>query len=866
MATKVIRITAGTSFTIPADWNNTNTITLIGGGGGGQRAPNGAVTGGKGGGGGGGRNIITNFTATPGSSITYAIGAQGLGGTTASTAGSATAGGQTSWNAGASTANGGSPGVNSSSGTAGGFGGSGTAGPGGVVTNGGQGGFSNGTNRAGGGGGGCAGIASRIGGAAGAITGSGGGGGGGIDSAGATSPATTNGAGAAGGLGNAGTAGGTAGTAGGGAGGTGNSPAGSGGGGGGGRSAASATAGAGGGGGAYAEFTSYQTWTGSSYTIVTNSSGRSAGGGGGGGNASTTASVGGAGGSASAFGYGGGGGGGGGGVTSGNGGNGSSGVIFISYATGTRNLYWVGGTGTWSTTNATNWSLTSGGAGGEPPPDSGDNVIFDANSGSGTITPNFAVCRDFTTSSPSVSFIGSGSISVYGSSFTTSAGTTWSATGAINFYNTSAVTVTTNGVIFPNSFSVLAAATVLTLGDALQCDVFNINVNGGTLSLNGFDLTCRRFEMIGTPTANRNIAFGTNKIILTSATAATSFVNSSAAANGSFGFTGTPYVEFQTTTGLAATFTVDNAQSNTVLNVYVNGNGNFALGNGCECGSLNFTGFTGSWTSALNARFYGDLTLVPAMTYSAVTATITMSAVFSLTQTLTSAGKTLYAIVKTQAGTLNFADNLTLSSSLTLTQGTMTATNQNITASNFSSSNTNVRFLNMGSGTWTLGGWDTFTSSAFGLNAGTSTIDLNSTSWNFFGGDLTYNNLTISGSVATVTNSTLRGSNTFNTFAFTKTVAFNLGFDAGTTTTVSSWIGSGTPGNIFTIYSRTAGSQFTLNKIGGVVSADYLSIQDSNATPGSTWYAGNNSTNVSNNTGWIFTGPPGGTGSYFLLF
>jgi L-ascorbate metabolism protein UlaG (beta-lactamase superfamily) len=83
---------------------------------------------------------------------------------------------------------------------------------------------------------------------------------------------------------------------------------------------------------------------------------------------------------------------------------------------------------------------------------------------------------------------------------------------------------------------------------------------------------------------------------------------------------------------------------------------------------------------------------------------------------------------------------------------------------------------------------------------------------------------------------------------------------------VSSWIGSGTPGNIFTINSLTPGTQFTLNKIGGVVSADYLSITDSNATPGSTWYAGNNSTNVSNNTGWIFTGPPGGTGSYFLLF
>lgn len=43
-----------------------------------------------------------------------------------------------------------------------------------------------------------------------------------------------------------------------------------------------------------------------------------------------------------------------------------------------RDLYWVGGTGTWN--DVTNWSLTSGGAGGECQPAMQDNVIFDANS------------------------------------------------------------------------------------------------------------------------------------------------------------------------------------------------------------------------------------------------------------------------------------------------------------------------------------------------------------------------------------------------------------------------------------------------------------------------------------------------------
>lgn len=48
--------------------------------------------------------------------------------------------------------------------------------------------------------------------------------------------------------------------------------------------------------------------------------------------------------------------------------------------------YWVGGTGTWNGTNTTNWSATTGGAGGASVPTTADNVFIDANSGTGTIT------------------------------------------------------------------------------------------------------------------------------------------------------------------------------------------------------------------------------------------------------------------------------------------------------------------------------------------------------------------------------------------------------------------------------------------------------------------------------------------------
>jgi hypothetical protein len=49
--------------------------------------------------------------------------------------------------------------------------------------------------------------------------------------------------------------------------------------------------------------------------------------------------------------------------------------------------FWVGGTGTWSASNTTNWAATSGGAGGASVPGAADDVTFNGSSGSGgTIT------------------------------------------------------------------------------------------------------------------------------------------------------------------------------------------------------------------------------------------------------------------------------------------------------------------------------------------------------------------------------------------------------------------------------------------------------------------------------------------------
>jgi hypothetical protein len=76
------------------------------------------------------------------------------------------------------------------------------------------------------------------------------------------------------------------------------------------------------------------------------------------------------------------------------------------------------------------------------------------------------------------------------------------------------------------------------------------------------------------------------------------------------------------------------------------------------------------------------------------------------------------------------------------------------------------------------------------------------------------------------------------------------------TITFSNFSLRGTAGNLVTVQSSSTSFQTTLSKSSGIVDCDYLYIRDNNATGGATWYAGANSTNFVNNTGWIFTGAP----------
>lgn len=468
------------------------------------------------------------------------------------------------------------------------------------------------------------------------------------------------------------------------------------------------------------------------------------------------------------------------------------------------------------------------------------------------------------TLSSAVTRTGTQEIYFSGNTTLTSAGVTW--TNAIAVYGT--LTIADSVTMTGGAYSVNTGGT-LTLNAPLTISTQALNFNGGTISLNSFTLTALRFTSNNTNT--RVIQFGTGNITITGTGSLVNFSGTN------FTYTGTPTVNISNNSATASSvltstgFTETNAID---LNFTT---GTYSLTFSGFVRNLNFTGFAGTLLSA-NRTIYGNLT-IPAsgMTLDAGTSENTFAAT-SGTQTITTNGVTLdFPITQNGVGgTVQLNGSLTLGSTRTLyvQAGTFNANNNNVTAGLFRADGSNVRSVLMGSGTWTLQGtgvvWNigATTQTFLTLNAGTSNIvlsDNTTTARTFSGGSLTYYNLTIGGTTSTST-TTFQASNTFNTLSSTKTVAHTILFTASTTNTFTNFNINGTAGNVVTIGSASASNHTLAKAGGGTVTADYLSISRSTATPTLTWLA-TNSTDGGNNSGWYFGAfPPPSSGNFFLLF
>lgn len=283
--------------------------------------------------------------------------------------------------------------------------------------------------------------------------------------------------------------------------------------------------------------------------------------------------------------------------------------------------------------------------------------------------------------------------------------------------------------------------------------------------------------------------------------------------------------------------------------------------------SITWSGATGSptWSfGSVSTANFGNLTLISGMTISG---TNTLSLRGRGSFTITSAGKqfTCAIDITCPGGTYTCQDAFSTARALSLRNGTLDANNFGVTALSVRDVGTATRGLTMGTGTWSLTDtaavtlW-TLASSGLTFSGASATITVTNASANSrtFGGGLSYGTLTytVAGSTGALV---ITGANTFNTINFSDASnARTLTLPASTTTTVTTFNVNGTTSKLMTVQSSSSGTAATLSKASGIVSCDFLSLQDSAATGGASWYAGANSTNVSGNSGWVFTAPPSG--------
>lgn len=518
--------------------------------------------------------------------------------------------------------------------------------------------------------------------------------------------------------------------------------------------------------------------------------------------------------------------------------------------------YWVGGTASWDGTAGTKWAATSGGPGGESVPTSADDVFFD-NLSTGTVTvatgntgAKSINCTGFTGT-----MTGSGSISVAGS-ITLVAGMTYSRTGGTTTI-TGTGTITSAGKTF-STFTVDGVGAIVTLADALvSTGVFNLT--NGTIALGSQTLTA-----IGFSSSNSNartIDFGTGKIVLTG----TSGWTVSTATN--MTISGTPVVDMTYSGGVSVAVSAGFAAvGNTVSFNFTAGN--YALAISGNVRSLNFTGFNGA-LSIGSRSVAGSIVFSSGMTVSAGASATTFIAT-SGGNTITTNGKTLDFPVTFNGvgGAWQLQDALTLGSTrtLTLSAGAIDLNGKTLTVGTFSSSNSGVRTLTMtGASAVVLGSgaaaWTMATSTNATVNASGSTISMTSASDKTFqGGGRTYGTLNQGGAgVLTVV-----GNNTFANITNTVQPA-TVRLTFGSTQTVSAFTLSGTPGNLITLDTTSAGSRATLSDASGTVSVSNVSIKDINATGGATWNAFTADGNVDggNNLGWNFAAVVASGGAVF---
>jgi HYR domain/Secretion system C-terminal sorting domain len=314
-----------------------------------------------------------------------------------------------------------------------------------------------------------------------------------------------------------------------------------------------------------------------------------------------------------------------------------------------------------------------------------------------------------------------------------------------------------------------------------------------------------------------------------------------------------------------------------------------------SCKSMSWTGagFTPTFASSSSTntlKIYGSVTLIAAMNFNYDGGVSFESKTTG--NTITSAGHVWPTAMYNNSqisfngvgGSWSFQDAFSTNYIISLVNGTLNTNNQAVTCFYFESQYNNTRALNLGSSTWTCTGYYWLISgSGMTLNAGTSTIRITYCCFDYFyGGGLTYNNVSLEGTSGTnsiqysnIFNGTVTilgdgeigSSNTFNgNLIFTPGKIYTLG--AGQTQTIGasgSLTANGTCASYIMIASGQPGTQATITKVNGNLTADNTILRDINATVSIGFQANatNKSTDLGGNANWNF-GTNSGTNMYWV--
>ena len=185
------------------------------------------------------------------------------------------------------------------------------------------------------------------------------------------------------------------------------------------------------------------------------------------------------------------------------------------------NRYWVGGSGTWDATNTTNWSATSGGAGGASAPTSADNVYFDSKSNAAAATVNISsnpVCLSWEVSTPAASlafaFSSNSVLGVYGNlnhTFTNNVGVNAVAGSVINLWGAGAIAVP-SGASYGSVTIRIRSSGTYTLAGPITSTLATLNVVQGGFDSANFSMSIGVFQAGTTGSSASSVTFGTSEI------------------------------------------------------------------------------------------------------------------------------------------------------------------------------------------------------------------------------------------------------------------------------------------------------------------------------------------------------------------